>query len=110
MKNKFYKVYDKYCEEGLCNIVIAKDVKEAKRIGAFVEATECADRWTDIKVEAIKEGYMFFTDEYRNFGFEVIGKGFVYTDLQPQVDSIFNLLENHLKENSRYKEYVMDYS
>jgi len=58
-KNKFYKVQDKYDYEGMCNIVIAPTAREAKKIGAYCDATENLESWTHLEVKAIKGGMSF---------------------------------------------------
>ena len=109
-KNKFYIVEDKENYEGYINIVIAKTAKQAKVRGAYQEATETLEKWTDLRVKAIREGQTLWTE--KNDGSKVWisvgGKGFVYTDLKTQVDSIWDLLEQELKKQNRYIEEKED--
>lgn len=106
--NKFFEVYDKDNDEGLINVVIAQNKKQAKVIGANTEATEGADRWTDLRVRAIKGGSSFWDNYERTVGFEVKGTGFVYTKEKPQLDSFFEILKKELKSQGRYQEVVED--
>lgn len=104
MKNKFYVVYDKEAYEHVVNIVIASNVREAKMFGYYTDATTDINCWTHLRAKAIKGGERFspFYDSLNYI--EVLGKGFVYTDLEPQIDTHWDLLINELKNKARYKE------
>ncbi len=106
MRNKFYIVEDKESYESYINIVIARNSRCAKVMGAYQEATETLEKWTDLRVRAIKGGQSLWTEKEdgKKVWIEVGGKGFVYTDLKPQVDSIWDLLEQELKKQGRYIE------
>lgn len=73
--NKFYTVKGKTSD--YTNIVIASNVKEAKRIGMNTEFTENVD-FLDLRVKAIKGGHGFYQEE-PEINFSISGKGFVYT-------------------------------
>jgi hypothetical protein len=103
MKNKFYQVSDPYDDEGLCNIVIAPNAKEAKKIGHGYDATEVA-KWVDLRVKAVKGGDSYWYEYDDRDGFAVKGNGFVYTDLEPQRDHLFDLLKQELIKQNRFEE------
>ena len=78
MKNKFYLVYIEDNDEGYMNMVIAPTAREAKKIGAFTEATEYADSWAEIKVKAIKGGLYWYDEENgKRIYFSDTGTGFL---------------------------------
>lgn len=105
-KNKFYMVDDKENFEGYVNIVIAKTSREAKVLGAYTEATECLENWTDLRATAIRGGQSLWTEKEdgSKVWINVVGKGYVYTDLKPQVDSVWELFVKELKKQNRYEE------
>ena len=108
--NKFYTVYgeDKY-EDGI-NIVIAQTAKEAKVIGANCDATDDTD-FIDTRVTAIKGGMIFYLNdkEWNEVHVEVGGKGYVYTDYEPQFCGSNNRFIDELKKQDRYIEVDKEY-
>ena len=106
-RNKFYQVIDKFSDDGYVNIVIAPTAREAKKIGAYVNATLDLECWTDLEVKAIKGGEMFYTENEDNTTtyFTVDGLGyFLYTDEDSQLDECWELFLKTLKEEDRYLE------
>jgi len=79
--NKFYTVQGK--KSDYTNIVIASNFREAKRIGMNTEFTENVE-FLDLRVNAIKAGQGFYQDE-PEINFTIGGKGFIYTELKPQL-------------------------
>ena len=109
-KNKFYIVEDIESYENYINIVIAKTSRQAKVMGAYQEATESLEKWTDLRVKAIKNGQTLWTEKEdgSKVWISVGGKGFVYTELKNQVDSVWELLIQELKAQNRYIEEEVD--
>jgi len=89
--NKIYTVKGKNSD--YANIVIASNLKEAKRLGSNTEFTENVD-FLDLRVKAIKGGDGFYQEE-PEINFIIGGKGFVFTGYIPQLmdwdDFIFEL-------------------
>ena len=104
MRNKYYLVKDKKDHEGFSNMVIASSIKEAKKIGAYTEATEDLENWTDLQARAVKGGdaFWFIDADDIKLNFMVGGEGFFYTDRPQQVDTKWDYFMNDLKFEGRF--------
>lgn len=99
--NKFYTVKGKISD--YTNIVIASNVKEAKRIGMNTEFTENVD-FLDLRVKAIKGGHGFYQEE-PEINFMIGGKGFVYTGFIPQLCDWKDFINELERQNRLLVEY-----
>jgi len=111
-RNKLYFIQLRDDDDNGCIIVSARTIKEAKKhsMDAFV-STFCSVlgelpyySWIDIQAKAIKCGQSFYdeVDEGTIRNFEIIGKGFVYTDKKTGSVSWYNFIAE-LEEKKRIK-------
>ena len=109
-RNKFYMVCGPDPQEDGINIVIAKTPRDARNLGGNCDATDDVD-FIDIRATAIRPGMIFYLHdkEFNEVHVEIGGKGYVYTDYEPQFCGLDNKFIDELKKQNRYYEVDKEY-